>query len=219
MRLSRSDSGAARADALVRRHRRTLVALAVPAVVVVLVGLVLAKAGVLPRVSWTDVLAARERFPGAVLDAAGAVAFLAKPVVAALTVLGASAAALVRFGPRWSGVVLAAALVTAVAAVLKHAVGPATSLPSGHAAYAAAVFGAMAWLTLAEGRLGARSRCCWRASRWRRRGSCRARTSRPTPSLDWRSGGHGWRRCCSSPHGGPRSPTDHIARRDAAHPP
>ena len=155
MRLSRSDSGAARADALVRRHRRTLVTLAVPAVVLVLVGLVLAKAGVLPRVSWTDVLAARERFPGALLDAGGAVAFLAKPVVAALTVLAASAAALVRFGPRWSGVVLGAALVTAVAAVLKHAVGPVTSLPSGHAAYAAAVFGAMAWLTLAEGRRGA----------------------------------------------------------------
>lgn len=155
MRLSRSNSGAARADALVRRHRRMLIALAAAALALVLGGLVLAKAGVLPRSSWTDVLAARRRFPGALLDAAGAVAFLAKPLVAALTVLAASVAAMLCFGPRWSGVVLGAVLVTVAAAVLKHAVGPATSLPSGHAAYAAAVFGAMAWLTLADGRRGA----------------------------------------------------------------
>jgi membrane-associated phospholipid phosphatase len=155
MRLPRSDSGAARAGALVHRHRPTLIALGAVALALALVGLVLAKAGVLPRSSWSDVLVARERYPGALLDAAGAVAFLARPVVAALTVLGASAVALLRFGPRWGAVVLGAVLVTVAAAVLKHAVGPATSLPSGHAAYAAAVFGAVACLSLADGRRGA----------------------------------------------------------------
>jgi membrane-associated phospholipid phosphatase len=149
---SRPTSAADRAALLVQANRRTLILAGAAALALVLIGLVLAKAGVLPRVSWTDVLAARRRFPAAVLDAAAAVAFLAKPLVAAVTVLACALVALARFGARWALVVVAAALVTALAALLKHGVGPATSLPSGHAAYAAAVFGAMAWLTLADGR-------------------------------------------------------------------
>jgi membrane-associated phospholipid phosphatase len=148
-----SPAGAALLTA-VRARERPLAWAALALLAVTLLGLVLAKTGVLARVTWEDVLAARRRYPAGLLDLADAVAFLAKPVVAGLTVLAAALVTARRHGPRPAALVVASAAVVGVSTLLKHSVGPVTSLPSGHAAYATAVFGLLACLTLYEGRRG-----------------------------------------------------------------
>jgi membrane-associated phospholipid phosphatase len=71
--------------------------------------------------------------------------------VAVITVAGLGVAAAVRWGLRFSVLVLVSACIVLLTTVAK-ALPPDTSLPSGHAAYATAVFGLGAWLCLREGR-------------------------------------------------------------------
>jgi membrane-associated phospholipid phosphatase len=78
------------------------------------------------------------------------VVFLGNPLVALLTVAALSLAAGRMWGRRFGVLILVAASIVVATSVLKAA-GPQTSLPSGHTAYAVALFGTAAWLALRAG--------------------------------------------------------------------
>ena len=95
----------------------------------------------------------RPTLPASVRWAIDALLVLCTPGVAAATVLALALLTAWRDRPRHALLAPAAAAVVALTTVIKRA-GPDTSLPSGHAAYAAAVFGLAGWLALREGRRG-----------------------------------------------------------------
>ncbi len=141
-----------RIDAALDAHRRRLTQLAVALLAAVAAAVVVTKTtDWLPGVPGLAPWDVRPTLPAVVRAAIDAVLVLCTPAVAAATVLGLAAVAWWRSGPRLALVAPAAAAVVALTTVVKHA-GTDTSLPSGHAAYAAAVLGFAGWLALREGR-------------------------------------------------------------------
>jgi membrane-associated phospholipid phosphatase len=100
------------------------------------------------------------KWPGDVRSLIGFFDTLATPWIAAGTVLALAAIAAENLGRRAAAVIVAAAGVVVLNALLKHLLGQTPlweeyrdvglNFPSGHVAYATAVFGAVAWLAVRE---------------------------------------------------------------------
>jgi len=118
----------------------------------VLVCWVLAKTTRLfPGPSGLDFFGTRARLPSALRVALDAETALAEPLAAvALTICFAGFAAW-QEGARMCIAALIAPLVVLLTSAAKDSVGPPTALPSGHAAYAIAVFGMGSWLCARAG--------------------------------------------------------------------
>jgi undecaprenyl-diphosphatase len=96
------------------------------------------------------------RWPGDVQSLISFFDSLGTPWIAAGTVLAAAAVTAENVGRRAAALIVAAACVVVLNALLKHLFGPTPlwderhdyglNFPSGHVAYATAVFGAVAWL-------------------------------------------------------------------------
>jgi|AntDryMetagUQ889_1029465.scaffolds.fasta_scaffold01042_3 membrane-associated phospholipid phosphatase len=141
-------------DLALLEHRRPLIWGAGLLGLFALVCWVLAKTTTLfPGPSGLDFFGTRADLPAAVRYLLDAERALAHPVVAASATIGIAAFCARRVSAKMCLAALVAPFVVVVASGAKDALGPPTALPSGHAAYAIAVFGIASWL-------------CWRAGRW-----------------------------------------------------
>jgi undecaprenyl-diphosphatase len=140
-------------DAAVMRRRRAIARVAL--------GLGVLSAAVLVIDKTSDLLPGPEGLqpwitlpsrPDAVRVAIESIVWLARPRVAVATAVVVGLAALWRGGPRAAVLVVVVAVVGPLVSDLKD-VGPDTSAPSGHAAFAASVYGAACWLALRERRI------------------------------------------------------------------
>src|SRR3954470_14626466 len=139
-------------DASLLRHRRAIVAVVAVLVVAAVACVVLAKitdlfpgpAGLRPWIT-------RPTLPASTRGVVDAFAWLGRPVPALVTVVALGVASAATAGPRWAALALAAPAVVLLTTAMKD-VGPETSLPSGHAAYAFATFGFASWIALRAGR-------------------------------------------------------------------
>lgn len=110
----------------------------------------------LPGPGGLDFFGTRASLPAAVREPLDAERALAHPVVGVSVTMGIAAFCACRISARMGLAALAAPFVVVLTSAAKHAIGPPTALPSGHAAYAIAVFGLASWLCLRAGiRLGA----------------------------------------------------------------
>lgn len=141
-----------RADAFLTAHGRGLVLLAAVVALAVLAAWIVAKTtGLLPHSTSHDALQARRDHPGPVLDAALTLASLGDAGVALVTVAVLTIYSRLRGGVRAAVLPAATAAVVVFTTIAKDLPGRETSLPSGHAAYAAAIGGFAAWLLLRAG--------------------------------------------------------------------
>ena len=138
---------------MLQRHRRPLLAASVLAAAGVLVCWLVAKAtGRIPHATGYDGYLATQTHSAGLLDAARALAGLAEPATAVVTVGVIALIAWRREGVRAAVLVGAIASVVIVTTIAKDLPGRDTSLPSGHVAYATAIGGLIA-LELARLRL------------------------------------------------------------------
>jgi len=136
-------------------RRRGLLVLAAVLAAAVLVAWVMAKTtGLLPRAIDRDAVQAYRDYHGPLRDLAHTIATIADAWVALVTVAVLATYSHLRGGPRAALLPVAAAAVVVVTTIAKDLPGRATSLPSGHVAYAVAVGGYAAWLLLRAGHPG-----------------------------------------------------------------
>jgi membrane-associated phospholipid phosphatase len=132
-------------DDILQRYRRPLLAVSVLLAAAVFGCWLVAKAtNRIPHATGVDGVVAEQTRPAGLLDAARAIAGLAEPATALVTVAVIALIAWRREGPRAAILVGAIASVVIVTTIAKDLPGRDTSLPSGHVAYATAVGGLIA---------------------------------------------------------------------------
>jgi membrane-associated phospholipid phosphatase len=132
-------------DDVLQRHRRPLLVAAALVGGAVLACWLLAKTtNEIPHSTGLDALVAARAYPAGLRDAAHAIAGLAEPATAIVTVGVIAVIAWRRDGPRAAVLVAAVASIVVVTTIAKDLPGRDTSLPSGHVAYATALGGFVA---------------------------------------------------------------------------
>lgn len=142
-----------RAGAFLGRHPRALLLVAAAAMLAVLLTWLLAKTtDLIPPATDAYALHAYHQHQGPVRTLALAIVRLADAGIVLVTVAALAISSYARGGGRAALLPVAASAVVVITTVAKHLPGRATTVPSGHAAYAMAVGGYGAWLLLRAGR-------------------------------------------------------------------
>jgi membrane-associated phospholipid phosphatase len=149
-------------EAALVRHREAAAVVVVALVALVLVTLALTRHEEFPGDRLAIPAQTGDQVAEPLRTIANAFAFLAEPAVAALTIAALALIVAVRIGRRDGLLVIVVAGALVINEIARRIIGPTpaeiavggtpvANFPSGHAVYAAAVFGLAAWLAFAHG--------------------------------------------------------------------